>query len=50
MLKEGILGAGEERRYIPTQRRDPEGVPRVEPVWQVDEALEVSPLTRHSDA
>src|SRR5215210_4763556 len=50
VLEKWILGTREERLYIPTQRRDPERVPRVEPVRQVDEALEVSPITRRSDA
>jgi hypothetical protein len=36
MLEEGVLGAGEERRNVPTQRRDPERVPRVKSVRKVD--------------
>jgi hypothetical protein len=41
VLEEGVLLAIEEERYIPTQRRDPEGVPLVEPVRQVNEPLEI---------
>ena len=50
VLEEGVLLAGEEQLHVPTQRRDPERVPRVEPVGQVDEALEVSPVARRADA
>ena len=50
VLEEGIPGAGEERGYVPTQRRDPDRVPRVKSVGQVDEALEVSPVPRRADA
>jgi hypothetical protein len=39
VLEEGVLAAIEEGRHVPTQRRDPERVPRVQPVRQVDEAL-----------
>ena len=50
VLEEGVLGAGEEGCDVPTQRRDPERVPRVESVGQVDEALEVPSVTRRADA
>ena len=50
VLEEGILGARKEGGYIPTQRRDPEWVPRVESIWKIDETLEVSSLARRSDA
>ncbi len=50
VLEEGILGAGEQGLDVPTQRRDPEGVPRVEPIGQVDEALEVRSVPRRADA
>jgi len=50
VLEERILVAGEQGSDIPTQRRDPERVPRVESVGQVDEALEVLRAARRVDA
>jgi hypothetical protein len=50
VLEEGVPGAGEEHLYVPTQRRDPERVPRMESVRKIDEALEVPPFTRLADA
>ena len=50
VLEEGILRAGEEERHVPTQRRDPERVPRVESVGQIDEPLEVPSAARRADA
>ena len=50
VLEEGVLLAGEKQLHVPTQRRDPERVPRVEPVGQVDEAFEVSSVARRADA
>ncbi len=50
VLEEGVLGAGEQSRHVPTQRRDPERVPRVEPVGQIDEAPEIPLVARRSDA
>lgn len=40
MLKEGVFLAGKEQLHIPTQRRDPDRVPRMKPVGQVDELVE----------
>jgi hypothetical protein len=40
VFKEGVFLAGEQQLYIPTQRRDPDRVPRMEPVGQVDELVE----------
>jgi hypothetical protein len=50
VFEEGVLPAIEEGGDIPTQRRDPERVPRVQPVGQVDEALEVPSVPRRADA
>jgi hypothetical protein len=50
MLEEGILGAGEQCRHVPTQRRDPERVPRMQPIRQIDEATKLSPFARRLDA
>ena len=50
MLEEGVFATGEERLNVPTQRRDPDRVPRVELVRKVDEAFEVPPVARRSDA
>jgi hypothetical protein len=41
VLEKGILAAGEEQSYIPTQRRDPERVPRMQSIGEVDEAAEI---------
>src|SRR5690606_25342462 len=41
VLEERILAGGEEDPHVPTQRRDPDRVPRVQPVGQVDEAVEI---------
>jgi hypothetical protein len=50
VLEEGILGAGEQGGHVPTQRRDPERVPRVKSVGQIDEAPEVGRAARRTDA
>jgi len=43
VLEKGVLLRGEERRDVPTQRRDPERVPRVQSIGKIDEAPEVAP-------
>jgi hypothetical protein len=50
VLEEGIPGSREEHLHVPTQRRDPERVPRVESVREVDEALQILPIARRMDA
>src|SRR5690606_41318003 len=37
MLEEGVPVRVEEDGHVPTQRRDPHGVPRMEPIGEVDE-------------
>ena len=49
VLEEGVLGAGEQGADVQTQRRDPDRVPRVQPVGQVDEAVEVGPVPDRRD-
>ena len=49
VLEEGILGAVEEGGHLHSQRRDPLRVPRVHPVGQVDELLQVAGGTDPAD-
>src|SRR3954453_4681373 len=50
VFEEGVFATGEERLHVPTQRRDPERVPRVESVRQDDESPPVPPGARCSNA
>jgi hypothetical protein len=50
VLEKRVPGARKEGGYVPTQRRDPERVPRMESVRKIDEPLEISSLARRSDA
>src|SRR6185437_6445524 len=50
VLEEGVLPAVEQEGHVPTQRRDPERVPRVQPIGQIDEAVDLAPLARRVDA
>ena len=50
VLEEGIAGSGEQQLNVPTQRRDPNRVPRVKSVRKVDEAFEIPPAARCSNA
>ena len=41
VVEERVFRAGEHDAHVPTQRRDPERVPRVQPVGKVNEPAEV---------
>jgi hypothetical protein len=49
VLEEGVLPAVQEESDIPTQRRDPDRVPRMQSVRQSDEAAEIGAVPDRPD-
>jgi hypothetical protein len=49
VLEEWVLSAVQQERDIPTQRRDPDRVPRMQSVRQVNEAAEIGAVPDRPD-
>jgi hypothetical protein len=49
VVEKGVLPAVEQEGYVPTQRRDPDRVPRMQSIRQVDEAAQIGAVPDRPD-